>query len=230
MITPVSYSGELKDKVDEYNQLDPSEKIGAYWDRTNDTRLADLKKHIKDHYILAQDYKCPYCQQRLEVNHNGAWDAEHIIPKSSHAKFMFTEKNLCVACKDCNQAKGDTNTLKNPHRINFPENSSDYLIIHPHFDSYEENIKIIKEASFYLPKNEKGRRTIETCGLLRFLYKYANYGRVPDEIKIKIGRLHSELMNATTSIEEHFILSCIQNLTTEGIRARETILMEQQFT
>lgn len=213
---PVAYCGKIKEKVDSFNDLPISEKSGSYWDKTDDGELRDVKKYIKDHYIAVQDYICPYCLQRNVVEHNGAWDAEHIIPKDSHPQFMFHEKNLCVSCKDCNGEKLNKNILKNPRRKTFPTESEDYLIVHPHIDEYGRHIRVIKEAELYLPKDEKGRNTVEICGLLRFVLKFANYGEVSLDLKKRMLALNGALVSTSDPLEENIILSLIELLAKEG--------------
>ncbi|MBO2583261.1 HNH endonuclease [Shewanella algae] len=212
----VKYSGDIKAKIDAYNSLEPMEKKGSYWDKTDDSELTIAKKHIKDHYILIQDYTCPYCRQRNEVDHNAVWDTEHIIPKDQYPQFMFSPLNLCVACKDCNQSKTNKNVLKNPQRKTLPTKSEDYIFVHPNLDEYKNHIKILKSSLFFIPLDSKGKETIEICGLLRFLYRFTDYGNISLEVKNKIGLLHKELMDAKTSIEEHFILSCIEDVVQRG--------------
>ncbi|WP_323993875.1 HNH endonuclease [Aeromonas hydrophila] len=212
----VTYSTEDKLKVESFNKLDKADKVGSYWDRTDDNDLQKVKKNIKDFYIKTQGHTCPYCRQTMHVNHNGMWDAEHIIPKDKHPNFMFEPLNLCVSCKDCNQEKHNKNVLKNPKRVTFPKYSKDYIFIHPHLDIYQSHIKILTSSLFFIPLDDKGKATIEICGLLRFLYKFTDYGNVPLEIKTRIGQLHQELSNAKTSIEENFILSCIGDVVEHG--------------
>lgn len=101
----IVYEGEDLETYRDYNALPNDNKDGRIWD-SEERNICRIKKSIKDHYIIAQDYTCPYCKQRIEVDHNGAWDAEHIIPKSSHPSFVFEPLNLCVSCKDCNNEKG----------------------------------------------------------------------------------------------------------------------------
>lgn len=213
-ISAIVYSGEAKKKVDEFNAQ--KDFCQSYWEKTNDGLLSSLKKSIKDHYLIVQDYTCAYCQQRMEVAHNGAWDAEHIVPKATHPKFMFEPKNLCISCKDCNLSKTDKNVLKNKDRKTFPVESSDYKICHPHFDDYNEHITILSVAGFYLPRTEKGRELVEMCGLLRFLYKFSSFESVSVDIKIRMGKLHALLMETTSPLEEGFILSSIEDLAKEG--------------
>jgi len=222
---PVLFSDSIKNKVDAYNNQKTEDKLGKYWDNEKDKELIKVKKHIKDYYIIKQNHICPYCQQQTLINHNAVWDTEHIIPKDKYPQFLFEPENLCIACKECNQAKSNTNVLKNPNRKTFPNKSEDYNFIHPHFDDYSSSIKILKSSLFFIPRNDKGKKTIETCGLLRFLYKYSNYSNIPLEIKNKIGHLHTELMNTNNSIEEHFILSRLEELVDHGKKiAQEQLL------
>lgn len=213
---PVTYEKKIKDKVDSYNKLKKEEKFGSYWDNEKDKELSNVKKHIKDYYIKVQNYTCPYCQQKIVIKHNGVWDAEHIIPKDEYPQFLLEPKNLCVSCKDCNQEKKNKNVLVNPNRKTFPTKNTDYKLSHPHFDDYFSNIKILKSSLCFIPLNEKGKKTIEICGLLRFLYKFTNYGNIPLEIKTKIGSFQTELMSTNEPIQEHFILSCIEDLVQKG--------------
>ena len=213
-MSAIVYVGSARAKVDDFNAQ--SSYCPSYWEKTNDGVLSDLKKTIKDYYLKVQDYTCAYCRQKMEVTHNGAWDAEHIIPKASHPKFMFEPRNLCISCKDCNSTKTNKNVLKNKDRKNFPSESSDYIICHPHFDNYDDHVRVLSIAGFYLPRTDKGRTLVEVCGLLRFLYKFTSFESVTIDLKVKMGKLHSLLMETTDSLEESFLLSCIEDLARKG--------------
>lgn len=225
----VVYSGKIKEKVDAFNSLPAADKKGGHWDKTDDDELKDVKKHIKDHYIVAQNYICPYCRQKNVVEHNGVWDVEHIIPKDSHPQFMLHEQNLCVSCKDCNGEKLNKNVLSNPRRKTFPDRSDDYIIVHPHFDDYERHIRIIKEAEFYLPKDEKGRNTVEICGLLRFVLKFANFGEVSLDLKRRLQSLNTALMSTSDPSEENMILGMIELLARQGREDSAQKFMDKYF-
>ncbi|MUJ39724.1 HNH endonuclease [Aliivibrio fischeri] len=212
----VCYDGDIEAKVNEFNNLKHEDKKGEYWDSSDDKRLVLVKKYIKDHYIKVQDYTCPYCKQRVEVDHNAIWDLDHIIAKDKSPQFLFEPENLCVSCKDCNVAKRNKNVLLNKKRKTFTKKSDDYIFIHPHFDDYYKHMKVLKNSLFFIPKDEKGRNTIEICGLLRFLYKFSEYGDVPLEIKIKIGSFHQQLMESSSALEDNHILSCIGDLVEHG--------------
>lgn len=47
-----------------------------------------------------------------------------------------------------------------------PLSSSDYVIIHPHFDKYFDNIQIVDNL-LYVGLTKKGINTIEICNLMR---------------------------------------------------------------
>ncbi|QKJ05659.1 HNH endonuclease [Yersinia bercovieri] len=211
----VSYDDKHSKFICDFKNL-PKEEKEIYWNSKQNKDLDEIKKHIKDYYLAAQDFRCPYCQQTIKVAHNGAWDAEHIIPKATHPDFMFEPQNLCVSCKDCNGEKWDKNVLKNKKAIRFPKQSKNYIIIHPHIDSYDEHIKIIDSTLYFLPKTDKGRKTIEVCGLLRFVYEYSNYGSVDLAIKQGISKFTQALLETSDPLEEQAYLSFIEDLTKRG--------------
>lgn len=215
ILTAVSFEGELENIIDEYLYQLSNGLCDNIWSK-NDDSLKKVKKHIKEHYLNAQDYTCSYCKQRIEVGHNAIWDIEHIIPKDKYPNFIFEPMNLCVVCKDCNLEKRNKDVLTNTSRKTFPIKSEDYLIIHPHFDDYRNHMKILNSSLFFIPLDRKGKETIETCGLLRFLYKFSDYGNVPLEIKAKIGSMQQELMESNSPMMDNFILSCIGDLVEKG--------------
>ncbi|MFS1897472.1 HNH endonuclease [Vibrio cyclitrophicus] len=212
----VVYEDVLLAKVCQYNGLLKGKKCGSFWDTKDDAELTRLKKHIKDFYILSQDYTCVYCHQKIVVDHNAVWDTEHIVPKSTHPQFLFKPENLCVACKDCNGKKSDKNVLVNSKRQSFSFDKQDYLIVHPHFDNYHEHIRIVSDSLMFLPRTDKGLYTIETCGLLRFMYKFSNYANIPLEIKQRSLEINQQLMKSNTPMEDHFLWSMLQSMIDKG--------------
>jgi hypothetical protein len=224
-LTPIIYQGNDRETFDSYNSLRDDQKNGGVWEST-DQPIINIRKAIKDYYIIAQDYTCPYCRQRMEVNHNAAWDAEHIIPKKTHPQFIFEPLNLCVSCKDCNNEKRDKSVLENNQRKTFPNRCEDYTIVHPHFDDFFEHIRVIETAAYYLPLSDKGRRTIEKCGLLRFTYKFSNYGNTSTENKETILKLANTLQEATSPQEENAYLSIIADAVQEGQKLSKKTILE----
>jgi len=214
---PYAYSIKHVSLVEDFKKMQRQEQVG-FWDNTNKGVWKIIKKSLKDHYIVAQDYQCAFCLQRNVVEHNGVWDAEHIIPKATHPHFMFESQNLCVSCKDCNGAKLDKPVTKAKVKDEFSTESDDYLICHPHFDEYSAHINVISVAGVYLPKTDKGRRLIETCGLLRFLYKYSNHECASEEIKARTVQLNNQLLEAASELELMYIYDCLEDLAKEGKR------------
>lgn len=217
-LTPVIYTLVMKEKIGEFEAIPYKLKKGSYWDATDDGDMEDVKKHIKDHYKVVQDYRCPYCQQKIEVDHNGSWDAEHIIPKDTHPQFMFEPRNLCISCKDCNLIKRNKRVLKNQKRIRFPNRSADYLFCHPHFHIYSDHVNIIEEAGFYLPKTPEGIYLVEMCGLLRFVLKYAECEWDNDQISLQVHKLGGELINAKTPEVKVMLMTMMRTLLDDGLR------------
>lgn len=160
----VKYSGEDLDLVNEFNIFKDKELVS--W---SDEKYSHVRKTIKDHYLKEQDYTCFFCRQRIVVKSNRAWDAEHIISRSTHPRFMFEPKNLCISCPDCNNEKRDGGVLDREDRVRFPMNSKAYKIVHPHFDSYDEHLDVIVVGKLYRIKTPKGRGTYRIYGLDRFM-------------------------------------------------------------
>ncbi|ERB64216.1 HNH endonuclease (plasmid) [Vibrio coralliilyticus OCN008] len=170
MLSEVIYSREHKEFLDK--KIDSEDFGSSSW---SDEDLKDIKHLIKSHYIKAQKHTCPYCQQKTNTNNGRVWDIEHILPRSASPRFMFEPTNLCVACVDCNSAKSDKKVTSSQAQKNYPKDSSMFDIIHPHFDTYDKHILVIKAGMYYIAKGKKGEKTIEICRLNRF-YEFADYG------------------------------------------------------
>ncbi|EII3093228.1 HNH endonuclease [Vibrio cholerae] len=160
----VNFLGEDLNLVNEFNLLEDKKSVS--W---SDEKYSHVRKTIKEHYLKEQDYTCFFCRQRMVVNSNRSWDAEHIISKSTHPSFMFEPKNLCITCPDCNNEKRDGQVLDRESRVKFPMVSSAYKIVHPHFDSYDEHLDVIVVGKLYRIKTPKGRYTYRIYGLDRFM-------------------------------------------------------------
>jgi len=163
MIKPYELSEEESQIVKsvQCDDLSPQQKC-------DDCRVTTMKSNIKKHYIAEQDKTCAYCQVNMHTTHGMVWDTEHIIDKDSSPQWMFKPLNLCVSCKDCNGAKGTRAVTKSKSYKKFPSKSANYRIIHPHFDNYDEHIEVAVPGATYRYITEKGRYTIEVCGLLRY--------------------------------------------------------------
>jgi len=186
---PVKYDGAVADIVKAYNSLPTDQKMATYW--AADT-VAPVRKAVKDHYIAEQQQLCCYCHQHIATNNNAVWDGEHVISRETKPVFMFEPCNLAVSCKDCNIAKAVTNVLKNKNRVTFPLKSTDYIIVHPHFDDYDDHIHWIGPVVYAAPSDiKKGSNTIEMCDLTRYARQSAGLkGSVHDRrFRDRVGEL-----------------------------------------
>lgn len=149
------------------NFITSSNKSASDWSKEE---FASIKKTIKDHYLKEQNFTCCFCKQRIKTKHNRAWDSEHIVSRFSYPDFMFEPKNLCITCIDCNKEKSTKPVLAAPIKTrSYPTRSTAYTIVHPHFDQYDDHIVVLVAGELYRWKTKKGRKTINTYGLDRFL-------------------------------------------------------------
>lgn len=157
----------------------------------SDDDISLLRNKIKSFYINKQNNQCPYCKQKYSSNNHRIWDVEHIIPRILAKNFMFDPKNLCVSCIDCNMEKTNKKVTKSVAQNRLPKRSDQYLIVHPHFDNYEDYILVVEVGMYYITLKEKGRKTIEICGLNRF-YQFSTYNSAvqnDERIRLLANRL-----------------------------------------
>ncbi|MDH0336161.1 HNH endonuclease [Metapseudomonas otitidis] len=217
-IASVKYGASVQTFVNSYNTKPQSEKNGKFWDGKEDA-LTETKKEIKNHYLAVQDYTCAYCKQRVVVEHNGAWDTDHIIDKDGYPQFLFEPENLCLSCKDCNTIKSKKQVLKNKRRVTFPNKPGDYIFCHPHFHKYSEHVRIIKDGALYFPITKEGQSLIEICGLLRFSLAFAKYDYADSDIASEVIRLATELQNAQTASQRLALKQIMKTMLDESLRA-----------
>ncbi|ALS32446.1 hypothetical protein PTRA_a1195 [Pseudoalteromonas translucida KMM 520] len=132
---------------------------------------------------------------RSSIRNAANCQVEHIAPKSKYKNFIFTPKNLCVVCVDCNNAKRDIDVVKplplKKERTKYPP-SSQFLIIHPHFDTYDEHLIKFGER-FYFSLTEKGSCTYSVCKLNKGL---ADMGYFDSEDILSDMELMAQIIDA----------------------------------
>lgn len=197
----VDYAGPIKAVVDAFETLPLNDKKSSYWSEEEAKAVRDA---IKDHYIAEQNFYCCYCMRQVLSKNKADWQGDHVIARDTHAQFMFEPRNLAICCRGCNGEKSNKNVLKNPKRKTFPVKSSDYLIVHPHFDDYHEHIRWFGQVC--TPRNSlKGAKTIELCGLLRFAADYA--GLDTDVNDRRFDELVGKLMTTNTKLDGNAVLA-----------------------
>ncbi len=131
------------------------------WDNAN---FDVIKDNIRTHLRNEQNNKCCYCKKELGYDIKEV-DIEHIVPKSKYEVFTFQPLNLALSCPACNTKKSHTDILVRPF-TRYTKISKNYLIVHAHFDKYDEHI-IIHNDCVFEATSKKGCRTIEVCALFR---------------------------------------------------------------
>lgn len=197
--TPIEFTGELATEITTFSQ--EGRIVNGFW---TDECLTSVRKKIKDFYKTAQGFECPYCLQRIAVNHGRAWDIDHIVPNAQCANYMFEPKNLCVSCLDCNIFKLDKPVLNGACTKRYPEDPSRFKIAHPHYDSHQDHL-VFLQPGFFLAISEKGRYTMDFCNLHRFGYMYS----FNEDILTKLPgatELWNTFMEAKTSDEVEVIV------------------------
>jgi hypothetical protein len=191
---PITYSLDFR-RLIEAKLSDPT---FAYQDWSNDD-LLDLRRFIRDYYRDVTK-KCTYCKKDVSLQSANNCHVEHIIPKSlGIKKFIFEPKNLCVICSDCNEIKRnkevddnyDKILLKNKPYKSYPRSSDSFLIVHPHFDNYEDHI--FKCGDIYIDLTSKGSYTMYICKLNRKIHKFGIEPILLD--KSELFDLFNDIMN-----------------------------------
>jgi len=168
---PIVYDVAIKKRILDF--LDKSDLKSSDW---SGDEIKDIRKLIRDYY---RDLKgiCVYCRKDISLRSASNCHIEHIIPKGKYLQFMFEPKNLCVVCCDCNEIKNTKESAGVLEEVTkgskvykmYPRSSNSFLVVHPHFDNYEEHIHHC--GDFYVSKSVKGSYTIHVCELNRKIHK-----------------------------------------------------------
>jgi hypothetical protein len=169
----------------------------------NSDDLENIRSDIRQHYRNEQNGLCAYCKNIISFRSASNAHIEHIAPKSIYLDFIFETKNLCVVCADCNEIKRNQEVLSAiPDTIKplsggiarkiYPRSSGAFLIIHPHFDDWDDHL--IKFGHQYTDKSEKGAFTILACKLNRYFHQVFNMDDsfVNDEILVEKMKAYIE--------------------------------------
>jgi hypothetical protein len=165
---PFTYNDDEMALVDAFLDRPAATMVGTYW---SDDSLVDLKQRAKSYYIEIQCFRCCYCNQLIQSTNHRLWDLEHVVPRTSHPRFMFEPINLAAACPDCNGAKAASQPLILKDRRKYPCRSDAFTILHPHFDEFDDHL-YWNGSLIYEPRTLKGKETIYVCDLLRFVQRH----------------------------------------------------------
>lgn len=201
-MNPITYSTASQAVVDAYDNQPKDQKSADYW---ANQAVEPVKREIKVHYIAQQAHRCAYCRHPNYTNNMAVWDAEHIISKQKNPEFMFEPLNLAISCKDCNIAKAEQEVRKT-QKVSFPATSSEYRIVHPHFDNYDDHIRWAGPVCIAVTA-DKGSKTIAMCNLTR--YAAMQVGEVENIMNDEFNKLMGELMGAKSVAQGEIIVAGI---------------------
>lgn len=177
------------------------------WGQDN---FQSIRSHVRSHYRLEQRGKCAYCRSPVSLRSASNCHVEHIVPKSKYLSFIFEAKNLCVACADCNEIKREQETLgeepdpllNGDTRVRYPRSSNAFKIVHPHFDIYDEHIKIFN--GYFVDSSPKGHFTIGACKLNRRLHQFGwEESLISDD---DISEMMYDYLESSDSLAKNLIL------------------------
>lgn len=170
-------------------------------DWTNDI-YEFIKTDIKRQYLLDQNDRCCYCRTSIEPDGNYE-PLEHIVAKSDKPEWMFEPRNLAASCDPCNNPKNAINVLvDNYNSPKFPNNSNQFKIFNPHFDSWGDHFKIENEIFLVCKNTEKAKFTYKHCHLWRYSIpiKFAKENSIThkDSMKKIAHKLYDVKVNSET--------------------------------
>jgi len=195
-----------------------------FWS-TTDVRfrplVAKFKEQIKKHYFFDQRGMCCYCSSELQYNAK-TYDAEHILDKSTHPNFMFEPNNFGASCVVCNSHKSKKNVLKRSTTTlrALPRRSSDYLLIHPHLDEWDDYLYFdsIKRVVARAGK-QKGVQTIKICGInsINFMRLAMRFSQDKRQEAYRV-MTHANTLRTNKRVQEN--LDLLERLAANSIQAR----------
>jgi hypothetical protein len=141
-----------------------------------------FRRLIKAKCVKHQKRVCCYCQQSIPSRNFKHWELDHVLPKSKFPQFAFELLNLAVACPDCNNFKANKQVSRGKSYRRLPKRSDCYLIVHPVIDRFNDHV--IRKGFIYVPKTDKGRRTIEVCNLLRYAVEFIDWENPASEEEV----------------------------------------------
>ena len=186
------YSSASLVLVEGFEAKTNADQLPDYWE--NDL-VKPVRRQAKAYFIRKQNRCCCYCMQKISSKNFKVWDVEHVLPRSPNPAFMFEPQNLAVSYPACNTAQSNKKISKSKEYKRFPRSPNSYTIVHPHFDSYEDNIHVV--GYIYSPKTPKGKETIIACDLLRFAERFIDW-----ENPVQVAELDADLPEVAADNEK----------------------------
>lgn len=130
---------------------------------------SDIKARMKKAMMYGQRLRCCYCRRFQDTTNSLVWDLEHILCELHYPQFFAVADNLAIACKQCNNAKKQTDVLlpqprPEPRIADLPTASASYSIPHPRLDNWSDWLRHINFL-IYSSETDKGLELIKVCKL-----------------------------------------------------------------
>ena len=113
--------------------------------------MAYLPIALKNRLIEADNRFCAYCQTS-ESNTGQPLTVDHIIPQAQGGQTVF--ENLCLACRRCNEFKGDTVQAQDPLTGEM------VLLFHPRQQDWQNHFQWDETGTRVVGSTVTGRVTI----------------------------------------------------------------------
>ncbi|WP_133122425.1 hypothetical protein [Klebsiella sp. H-Nf2] len=216
-LTPIKFSEQSAKYISEYDL-----KNNAIWSGSA-PEIKKIREELREHYKAEQLGCCSYCRIDNPQNHGWSWDVEHIAPQGEFPQFLFEPRNLSLSCKDCNTAKNKKKVLdtsKVDVSKQYPSNGDCFTIIHPHFDCYQEHMRLERHGDkiIFHPSKGKGLNTYRMCKLSRYaVYRTHNItdANIADSVMNRILELNE---CGRTSISHEDIKTLHDSVSNEPLR------------
>jgi len=150
---------------------------GSYIDKSKYNvcyNALDIKSELERVY----NGKCAYCEQEQEI-----MEVDHYRPKSVYYWFAFSWDNLLLCCHSCNSKKGKRFPVSNslllsiplPANIHWSGKDFDSVelpeLVNPENDTTPDSHFAFDREGNIRGVDNKGRKTIDVCGLNRLKLK-----------------------------------------------------------
>ncbi len=130
----------------------------------------NFKKNIKAHLRREQCGRCVFCRRIIDESQCPA-TIEHLLPKAIYPQFETLPENLVLSCFSCNSQKREKipliDSMQSVNLENYPQSASDFTIVYPYKDNYEDHIDIEEKTCLAFKKSAKGEKTISLYNLNR---------------------------------------------------------------
>ncbi len=112
--------------------------------------MGRVPKHLRERVLKQAGYRCGYC-----LSHErwiGGLTAEHIIPQSAGG--TSDEENLWVACRRCNEAKGNMTHAVDPKTRHLAR------LFNPRKDNWSMHFAWSEDGTRIIGLTARGRATV----------------------------------------------------------------------